>query len=426
MEGEQGVRVGLVTCPLFPKLTGDDRLLYRALVEALQPAAGGERKPAAPTTGQRAKSRPRAKAPSEDDPTSGPVHIVQWSDPGVDWASFRLCVIRSPWDYTQRQAEWLAWLDSTVDRTPPTGGGPVFLPDAATLRWNGHKRYLLDLERRGIPVVPTRLLERGQDFEKAADEIARKNEWGCEFFIVKPAVGSFGNDVTMIKLGGRDGDNVKVMKRMNQLLSGQDLLIQPFLASVKTKGEVSLIFIENEFVHAIKKKPTQGDFKIERHDATEEELKLGLVRHPRIHRSHLLPEPVLHRSATSGTDNEGVEEQSGGEADAVRADPRPGKARHHQPAKGKEKTLGGGGGAKEEKRPPRRTSGGGGSAGGGGDGHAEGRLLLARVDLLRENAGRLVVSEVEALDPELFFRLSDACALRLAQAIVHRRSHPRP
>lgn len=84
MEGEQEgpeVRVGLVTCPLFPKLTGDDRLLYRALVEALQPAAGGERKPAAPTTG-RAKSRPRAKAPSEDDPTSGPVHIVQWSDPG--------------------------------------------------------------------------------------------------------------------------------------------------------------------------------------------------------------------------------------------------------------------------------------------------------------------------------------------------------
>jgi hypothetical protein len=176
--------------------------------------------------------------------------------------------------------------------------------------------------------------------------------------------------------------------------------------------------------------------KIERHDATEEELKLGLAA---IHASiEAIYSPNRcstfsfyrdrQRSATSGTDNEGVEEQSGGEADAVRADPRPGKARHQQPAKGKEKTLGGGGGAKEEKRPqqrPRRT-GGGGSAGGGGDGHAKGRLLLARVDLLRENAGRLVVSEVEALDPELFFRLSDACALRLAQAIVHRRSHPRP
>jgi hypothetical protein len=46
------------------------------------------------------------------------------------------------------------------------------------------------------------------------------------------------------------------------------------------------------------------------------------------------------------------------------------------------------------------------------------RLLLCRVDLLRENAGRLVVSEVEALDPELFFRLSDHCTQRLAQAIA--------
>jgi hypothetical protein len=175
--------------------------------------------------------------------------------------------------------------------------------------------------------------------------------------------------------------------------------------------------------------------KIEQHDATEEELELGLAA---IHASiEAIYAPnrcstfSFHRNRPrSGTVNEDVEERSGGEADAVRADQRPGK--HHLPAKGKEKTLGGGG-AKEEKRPQqrpsRRTGGGGGSSGGAGDGRAEAtrrRLLLARVDLLRENAGRLVVSEVEALDPELFFRLSDACALRLAQAIVHRCSHPRP
>jgi glutathione synthase/RimK-type ligase-like ATP-grasp enzyme len=61
----------------------------------------------------------------------------------------------------------------------------------------------------------------------------------------------------------RDDASVKVMKRMNQMLGEQDLLVQPFLASVKTKGEVSLIFIEGEFVHAIKKRPTQGDFKVQ-------------------------------------------------------------------------------------------------------------------------------------------------------------------
>lgn len=53
------------------------------------------------------------------------------------------------------------------------------------------------------------------------------------------------------------------MKRLNQMLGEQDLLVQPFLASVKTKGEVSLIFIDNEFVHAVRKKPAQGEFKVQ-------------------------------------------------------------------------------------------------------------------------------------------------------------------
>ena len=27
---------------------------------------------------------------------------VDWHDPGVDWSRFRLVLVRSPWDYTQR------------------------------------------------------------------------------------------------------------------------------------------------------------------------------------------------------------------------------------------------------------------------------------------------------------------------------------
>lgn len=137
----------------------------------------------------------------------------------------RLCVIRSPWDYMQRQDEWFAWLESVVrpahDSTLAAssssrshasshstvqgerGGRPLFLPDYATLLWNSHKRYLLDLDRRGIPIVPTRLLDRGQNFEKIQEELARRNEWGCEFCVVKPAVGSFGNDVVQVKLSAR-------------------------------------------------------------------------------------------------------------------------------------------------------------------------------------------------------------------------------
>ena len=68
-------RVALVTCAAFPDLYVDDRLLLPAL-ERL----GIE-----------------------------PVPAI-WSDDAVDWSSFDALLIRSPWDYFERHAEFRAWL----------------------------------------------------------------------------------------------------------------------------------------------------------------------------------------------------------------------------------------------------------------------------------------------------------------------------
>ena len=37
--------------------------------------------------------------------------IVDWADATVDWTGLDLVVIRSPWDYSERPAEFDAWLD---------------------------------------------------------------------------------------------------------------------------------------------------------------------------------------------------------------------------------------------------------------------------------------------------------------------------
>src|SRR5512140_2843965 len=67
-----------------------------------------------------------------------PAEAVVWHDPGVDWERFGLMVMRSPWDYSLRTAEFLAWLDSLpAERV---------LNPPALIRWNLDKRYLLDLE----------------------------------------------------------------------------------------------------------------------------------------------------------------------------------------------------------------------------------------------------------------------------------------
>ena len=52
--------------------------------------------------------------------------------PGVDWSSYDLVVLRSPWDYALRRDEFVAWA-ATV---------PTLVNPADVVRWNTDKRYL--------------------------------------------------------------------------------------------------------------------------------------------------------------------------------------------------------------------------------------------------------------------------------------------
>ena len=73
-----------------------------------------------------------------------------------DWAGFDVAVIRSTWDDIDHLADFEAWLDSLAEVT-------LLLNPAELVRWNLHKRYLVDLADRGVPIVPTVLVERGAD-----------------------------------------------------------------------------------------------------------------------------------------------------------------------------------------------------------------------------------------------------------------------
>jgi hypothetical protein len=70
-----------------------------------------------------------------------------WHDPSVDWAAFDLLVVRSPWDYPERYAEFTGWLERAAGRTRILNA-----PDL--IGWNIDKRYLDDFRAAGIPCVP--------------------------------------------------------------------------------------------------------------------------------------------------------------------------------------------------------------------------------------------------------------------------------
>lgn len=162
--------------------------------------------------------------------------LAAWDDPDVDWRSFDLTVVRSTWNYHLAPDAFLRWIDRA----------PRLVNPAAALRWNVHKRYLADLEARGVPVVPTAHLPRG-DARRLAD-------FPWDTAVIKPAI-SAGSFET-IRVG--PADRARGDAHLARLLAGRDVLVQPYLASVERRGERALVWIDGAWTHAVRKNPRFG------------------------------------------------------------------------------------------------------------------------------------------------------------------------
>lgn len=165
-----------------------------------------------------------------------------WADPTIDWAGFDAVLIRTPWDYFQRYAEFLAWLE----RLPvPT------INDRSLLRWNSDKRYLLELQARGVATIPTELI--------AGAELGRclPMRPGHEI-VVKPTV-SGGAWHTVRGVVGDPALTAALQRLPTEL----DYLLQPLIPEVVSVGEWSLLYFGGEFSHAVLKRPASGDFRVQ-------------------------------------------------------------------------------------------------------------------------------------------------------------------
>ena len=96
----------------------------------------------------------------------------------MDWSAYDAVVVRSVWDYWLRVPAFTAWLGD-LERRGVACWNPVSL-----IRWNLDKRYLRDLEARGVPTVPTLWFDGASD---APEDVAtRVAAAGWEDVVVKP------------------------------------------------------------------------------------------------------------------------------------------------------------------------------------------------------------------------------------------------
>lgn len=161
-----------------------------------------------------------------------------WHDADEDWSRARLTVIRSTWNYVAQPTRFVEWAEH-VDRV-----GRLCNP-APIVRWNAHKGYLAELAAKGVPVVPTVLVEQGQVADLSA--ICDANDW--RRVVIKPAIsaGSFETH-TMHRTELDDATFAR-------LVAERDVLVQPFVDAVRTTGERAIVTFAGKPSHAVRKSP---------------------------------------------------------------------------------------------------------------------------------------------------------------------------
>ena len=167
--------------------------------------------------------------------------MLAWDDPAADCAHFDLCVIRSTWNYIHDLPGFLAWAKQASRQT-------LLLNPWHIVRWNSHKSYFKTLAARGSRTVPTVFYPR-QGRRPLRGSISRH---GWDEVVIKPQVGAASYLTRRF--------NTRRLPAAERFLASSSaqrpMMIQPYVKSVETSGERSLIYLAGKLTHAVRKPPS--------------------------------------------------------------------------------------------------------------------------------------------------------------------------
>ncbi len=166
----------------------------------------------------------------------------------VSWTGaldgFDLAVFRTTWDYFDRLEAFRDWL---ANEDVP------LLNRRELIEWNLDKRYLRDLERAGVGILPTTYLERGET-AVLEDAFAEHDE-----VVIKPLVSGAARDTHRI----HRRDLARGQSILDGLLTRKAMMIQPFAKEILAEGEITLVVIDGRPAHAVRKRGKPGDFRVQ-------------------------------------------------------------------------------------------------------------------------------------------------------------------
>lgn len=182
--------------------------------------------------------------------------MVDWRDSSVSFSRFDLVILRSCWDYHLHAQEFTEWL-LRVNHVAP------ILNKVDTVLWNSNKFYLRGLEEQGIQIAPTCFASGSERMDEG--HLAQINGW--EKVVVKPAISASAHKTWVF-----DRRDLPSPEELDELMDRKDFLLQEFIPEIQTQGEISFIYIDGAYSHAVLKRPASGDFRVQKEHGGSAEL----------------------------------------------------------------------------------------------------------------------------------------------------------
>ena len=209
------MRIALATCSNLPDWEVDDKPLHAAMVER-------------------------------------GVDLVHpdWRDGEFDWGRCDACLIRTTWDYQDHHEAFVAWAAGVATQTR------LFKP-YELIRWNTDKHYLRDLESRGVSTIETVWLETRAQVD--LNRVLAERGWDKAF--LKPVIGSTARET--LRFDATNDGIEQATHHLDRLLVDESMMLQPYLSRVETEGELSVILIDGQVTHCVRKIPVTGDYRVQ-------------------------------------------------------------------------------------------------------------------------------------------------------------------
>ena len=156
-------------------------------------------------------------------------------------------VLRSTWDYHRIPTMFTTWLSGLED------SGRTVWNDPAVARGNIDKIYLKQLESAGIAIPKTRWLNRVD--QDAVHQTLAEERWAQAVLKPRIAATAYGTFLVTPDTALSDDDLSPTRS------SGA--LLQEFVPEIIDRGEMSLMYCEGAFSHAVSKTAKAGDFRVQ-------------------------------------------------------------------------------------------------------------------------------------------------------------------